>query len=419
MAHEEDPPVNTAKLTGYVRTIERRAGPVFYAHLRLPDGSQPQRRLGPAWLKRSAAPEGFLTPATAEVLLQELLLEFGAPVPAGATVTFEDAVNEWLRYVEHDRGRRPSTVRDYRNCANAYLIPAFGRRPVEAITTADIDRWRERLVHEGKLSARTINKQLALLHGIFKRAQRRYGVEGNPAAAAERQPEHRSGDFQVLEADEVILLAQHAADAQDGAIFTVAAFTGLRLGELLALRWSDVDFAKRLVHVRWSRVRGQTDRPKSHRVRSVPLIDQAARALDGLSRRGGFTADEDLVFIRADGQHLDGDQLRKRYRVALQEAGLPRIRFHDLRHTFGTLAVQAFPLSDVKAFMGHADVGTTMIYVHHVPRHDAAERLTLLVAEAGRAASVQRTQRTERNSAPLREPNSALWSGAPTDPENS
>jgi integrase len=399
--------VNIPKPTGYVRTIERKSGPVFYAKLKLYDGSQPQRRLGPAWLKRSAPPEGHLTPSMAEELLQEMLRDLGAPARDGS-VTFEQAVREWLRYVEHDRGRRASTVTDYHNSANAYLIPAFGSIPVEAITTADIDRWRERLVHEGELSARTINKLLALLHGIFKRAQRRWGIESNPAAAAERQPEHRSGDFDVLEAGEVLHLANHAANVQDGVIFTVAAFTGLRLGELLALRWSDIDFTKRLVHVRWSRVRGETDRPKSHRVPSVPLIDQAARALDGLSRRADFTADEDLVFIRADGEHLDGDQLRKRYRKALQAAGLKRIRFHDLRHTFGTLAVQAFPLSDVKAFMGHADIGTTMRYVHHVPRHDAADRLTQLVVDAGRAPSVHRTQRNERNSDPLTEPDFAV-----------
>jgi hypothetical protein len=61
---------------------------------------------------------------------------------------------------------------------------------------------------------------------------------------------------------------------------------------------------------------------------------------------------------------------------------LPRLRLHDLRHTFGTLAVQAFPLTDVKAYMGHADISTTMIYVHHVPRIDAADRLSKLVAAA-------------------------------------
>jgi fructose/tagatose bisphosphate aldolase len=69
---------------------------------------------------------------------------------------------------------------------------------------------------------------------------------------------------------------------------------------------------------------------------------------------------------------------------ALDAAELPRMRFHDLRHTFGTLAVQAFPLTDVKAFMGHADIQTTMIYAHHVPQHDAADRLTALLEKQTR-----------------------------------
>jgi integrase len=80
------------------------------------------------------------------------------------------------------------------------------------------------------------------------------------------------------------------------------------------------------------------------------------------------------------------DTVRKRFYVALEAAGLGRLRtkddpivFHDLRHTFGTLAVQAFPLSDVKAMMGHADISTTMIYVHHVPQTDAAARLSALL----------------------------------------
>ena len=88
--------------------------------------------------------------------------------------------------------------------------------------------------------------------------------------------------------------------------------------------------------------RRHEDRPKSHRVRSVPLIDQAAGALDGLSRREHFTGPDDRVFVNTVGGHLDGDKLRRRYVTALEDAGLPRLRFHDLRHTFGTLAVQAF-----------------------------------------------------------------------------
>ena len=73
------------------------------------------------------------------------------------------------------------------------------------------------------------------------------------------------------------------------------------------------------------------------------------------------------MFVDDVGGHVDDWRLRRRFHAALERAGLPKLRLHDLRHTFGTLAVQAFPLSDVKAYMGHADIQTTMIYVHHVP----------------------------------------------------
>ena len=85
------------------------------------------------------------------------------------------------------------------------------------------------------------------------------------------------------------------------------------------------------------------------------------------------------MFVNPVGGVIEDSALRRRFYDALDRAGLERIRFHDLRHTFGTIAAQAFPLTDVKAYMGHADIQTTMIYVHHVPRHDAANRLTELL----------------------------------------
>ena len=133
-----------------------------------------------------------------------------------------------------------------------------------------------------------------------------------------------------------------------------------------------MDFAGRIVHVRQNYVAGEFTSPKGKRVRSVPLIDQAAIALDGLSRREQFTGDDDLVFPSVVGEPFDDSHLRRRFTTPVT-AGLKRIRFHDLRHSFGTLAVQAFPLSDVQAYMGHADVQTTMIYVHLVPKVDAAD----------------------------------------------
>jgi integrase len=174
-------------------------------------------------------------------------------------------------------------------------------------------------------------------------------------------------------------------DQQDAAIFLTAAYAGLRLGELRSLRWRDLDFGKRLIHVRHSHVMRNEDAPKSGRVRSVPMIDQVAVALDQLSRRNGWAGEEDLVFVNPSGEHIEDSALRRRFYAALKAAGLKHIRFHDLRHRFGTLAVQVFPLTDVKAYMGHADIAPTMIYVH-VPRVDAAEKLSAALREASTAA---------------------------------
>jgi integrase len=181
------------------------------------------------------------------------------------------------------------------------------------ITTERIEQFREEMVEQGFFSPRTINKRLAQLHAIFKRAQRAFGLQLNPVAGAERQPLKRSGEFQALDPSEVALLAANAANEQDAALFEVAAFTGLRLGELRGLRWGDVDWMHRLVHVRRSYTRHELGPPKSGKVRSVPLVDQAARALDRLSRREYWTREEDLVFVSEVGEPFDEWAMRRRF----------------------------------------------------------------------------------------------------------
>ena len=86
--------------------------------------------------------------------------------------------------------------------------------------------------------------------------------------------------------------------------------------------------------------------------------------------------------------YIDHSATVRAYKRALRAAGLRSIKFHGLRHSFGTVAVQAFPLSDVQAWMGHADIATTMRYVHHVPKHDAAERLSRLLTDGNVAPNL-------------------------------
>ncbi len=373
-----------------VRVIHRTGGPAFYAMVRTTDGRRLQRKLGRAWLRRSRPPTGYLTRAQAEARLGEILSgrdDAVAIIPGpGSEITFKTATDEFLRYVELDRKRRPSTVSDYRQEIRQ-LLKEFGEStPLAEITTERIDRWRVRMVAENRLTARTINKRRQQLHAIFNRARKRYGLPSNPVAAVERQPDRPSGDFNVLDPTEIELVADNAANEQDAAVFRVAAYTGLRVTEPRALRWEDIDWMARVIHVRRSYSHRVEGAPKSGKVRSVPLIARAARALDDLSRRERWTDDDDFVFVNPVGGVIEDSALRRRFYEALDRAGLGylrkkrmSIRFHDLRHTFGTLAVQAWPVTDVKAFMGQADLQTTMRYVHHVPQHDAADRLERVV----------------------------------------
>jgi integrase len=365
------------------------------------------RKLGPAWTARSRPPKGHLTRAQAEAKLADILAgENPRVVVAPASgATFTHAAREWLRYVEHDRKREHSTVLGYRRAVEHRLIPKFGHLPLEPVTVDLADRWRVELLAEG-LSPNSINKHRWYGEAIYKRAQRVWGITANPFAAVERQPQRPPDDFNVLEPAETLLLAAHAADQQDAAFFTVAAFTGLRLGELLALRWGDLNFTDRLVHVRRSFTRGQfKPYPKSRRRRSVPMIDQVIPPLDRLSQREHFTAPEDLVFVNSTGGVIEESALRRRMWNALDAAGLKRVRLHDLRHSYCTIAVRADRLDEVKAYAGHVDIATTQRYVHHIPAHDAADRLSAVVAAAVHPG-VHPTGEIEPNSAQLSETNS-------------
>jgi integrase len=144
------------------------------------------------------------------------------------------------------------------------------------------------------LSNRTKNKLLALLHGVLRRAQKVYGLPRNPVAEVERHPQRTSGDIQVFSVEEVYALARAASSEQDASISLTAAFTGLRRGELVALRWRDVDFAAASIRVRASYAGGALTTPKSGRVRTVPMAPDVAETLAPLGQRGHTTRDDDV-----------------------------------------------------------------------------------------------------------------------------
>ena len=370
---------NVKPISGHVFRVQGKRGPRWYAKYRLPDGRQVQKALGPAWTQRGRPADGYFTKRAAEAWLREVLDQAHKGTVPGMVrtgATFADAASEWLRYVEQERGRKPSTLADYRSVVRAHFLPAFGDQPLERITGETIERWLAAQLREDELSRRSLQKMVVLLNGIFRRARKVWKLPQNPVADIERLPVAKRTDVEFYSPEEVHALVRASGDEQDGALFLTAAMTGLRMGELLALRWRDVDFTTQTMRVTASYTAGTLGTPKSGLGRAVPLVDEVAQALARLGGRERWTGPDDLVFAGMTGEFLDGSALRRRYKKARDAAGLRPLRFHDLRHTFGSVAIRTADPCELQEWMGHSDFSTTQIYMHYRPRADAARRLS-------------------------------------------
>ncbi len=363
----------------------KRREPVWVARYRIV-GKDSAKVLGKAWTKRSRSPEGYLTRSQAEEALRDLISAESAALKTAAGVTFDDAADAYIASLTariRSGSFRASTLRTYINIIDKQLRPLWGDRPIASIATQEITDYRARLVGRG-LAASTVNQTRAIVHGIFSIAVERFELTDDVSFSFTRAKTRRatSDKISFYPPSEVMRLVEHALNEQDAVLFLTAAFTGLRASELRALRWRSVDFPGSLLHVeRGFTEEGGEDLPKSYRVRSVPLMPQVALTLTKLRRREFFTGEDDLVFVGDVGQVLDYDALIRRYRAAQDHARLRFLRFHDLRHSFGTMAVRQFPITDVQTWMGHADIATTRKYIHYAPQPEAAARLGSLVAE--------------------------------------
>jgi integrase len=354
------------------------------------------RVLGPAWAQNSGkktargaivwhAADGpkpdssYLTPKEAQAELRRLLEHDAAKratarTASGAPVTFADAAEAWLQHGERKRNLKRSTVKDYRQVLDAYLLPsdekrpgastAFGRAsfattPLRDLRSDDVKRWYEQLPY-----GRTTEKLLMIVRAILTHARSRGWIDNDPTAAIERQQVRYSGDYDFYSREEIDALVRAAAGEQDAAIYLTAAMTGLRRGELAALRWRDIDFTGEAIRVRANYSFGELVTPKSGKVRTVPMVPDVAQAIAQLGQRDHFSGDDDPVFAGPGGGHLDASALRRRYQAAVTRARLRPLPFHSLRHHFGSIAVNRASLVQVQSWMGHSHIQTTARYLH-------------------------------------------------------
>jgi integrase len=159
-------------------------------------------------------------------------------------------------------------------------------------------------------------------------------------------------------------------------------YTGLRLGEVLTLRWADVDVQDRLLLVRRGLSAGQETLPKGRRHRFVPLPTPAVATLARLANRDEFTGPDDYVLCNRWGRRLDASALRRRYKRGCEAAGLRPVRLHGLRHAAGSLLARTTDAVFVRDFLGHAKLTTTDRYLSSKRRPEELERLDRAFAPA-------------------------------------
>jgi integrase len=209
-----------------------------------------------------------------------------------------------------------------------------------------------------------------VLGAILRFAQRRELITTNPIDGVERHPVRYSGDYDIYSREEIDAIARSATDDQDAAIILTAALTGLRRGELLALRWKDIRLLEHQLDVREAIVKGRFTTPKSSASRRlIELGPKTQQLLSQHWQQTAFQGDQELVFCHPQkGTPLDPSKLARCYlRPALKHAGIekPFRPFHDLRHTALTHeAAAGNPMAHIQQKAGHSQSSITERYIH-------------------------------------------------------
>jgi integrase len=356
---------------------EGKRGVVWLIKFRDADGRQKKERLGPesdGWTKPKAKAE-------LEARLTDVRRE-GLRTPL--SVTFASFADEWLATYPDAKGLKRSTRGSYKTLIERHLKPELGHLRLEQVDVGRVDRYLAAKRREG-LQPRTLNRQLNLLNLVMAAAVRRQLVRVNPVTGIDRPREPRrhwtilsplevgrvERAFAELSSVTGVTASDRAWLEQARVIFLTVISAGLRRGEILGLRWKDVDLADpagAVLRVRETFVRGAEDTPKSEAgARTIALGPKLSEELWQHRRRTAFAGDEERVFGHPEkGSPLDPNTYAVTLNAALERAGVERKMrpFHDGRHTSITNSAAAgLSPAALMSRAGHSNFKTTQGYI--------------------------------------------------------
>jgi len=301
--------------------------------------------------------------------------------------TLQEYAQGWLKHIEHER--KPSTAASYSQYLRLYVLPRFGKCRLDAIKRDDAKRFISEL-RDRDLAKNTIRLALTTLRAVLNAAIEDSLLEQNPAQRLGRfvkseKAKREATSLTPGEASQLLGVAQEGLPLRDYTLLLTALRAGLREGELAGLEWGDIHFGQsqegpdryllvqRGYDRRWSRSMLTPKNSKSRRVDMSGELRQTLLRLRGTAAGSGgekTTISRKLVFPSEAGTPIEMNNFSERvFKPLLKAAGLRTIRFHDLRHTFGSLLIQTgASLAYVRDQMGHSSIQVTVdIYGHLVP----------------------------------------------------
>jgi integrase len=324
--------------------------------------------------------QGFATKRAAEQAMAEVVRVCRPPAPRSASSTWSlgEYLGQWL--TGEAAHVSPATLRTYR-VAIGRVVALLGDIPSSRLSGADVAAWQQQLLHPDDggrgLSPATVRNTRAVFHKALSDAVRLELLDHNVVAATDPPAKVARNTTGVWTAEELRRFLGHVSGHRLSLAFQLLATTGMRRGELVGLRWGDVDWDRGALSVVRSLglVDGELLMSPGKTATSRRLVFLDSVTLDDLRAHfqravdDGVGGDSDAVFAARDGGLLHPDSFSNTFDRLVTAAGVLRIRLHDLRHTYATLALDAGMHPVVLAErLGHSSVATTMdLYAHVTP----------------------------------------------------
>ena len=322
----------------------------------------------------------------------------GVDVVRAGKYTLGQWMEVWFENVAQVKVR-PSSHATYRGYLDNHIRPNIGNIPLNKLTTLDLQGFYKKMLGEGRveriksqnqpkgLSAKTVRNLHQVISSALKLAVRQKLIPTNPAdGCALPRLEHR--EMQTLTADQLNAFFREAKDSGVFEMYYVELATGLRRGELLGLKWEDIDFEHGNLRVKRqiARIDGKVvEAPlkTKNAYRTLPLAEDTIAVLKQQKKKTGSSP---WVFPSPTGGPISPDSVLHMLHRVLNRAGLPKVRFHDLRHTFATLALQnGVDIKTVSGMLGHYSAGFTLDTYAHVTtaaQKNAAAQMGQLLSAA-------------------------------------